>query len=73
VVDYLLNLLPSICFDFKISYNAASSEVALFLRNDPEDLRPFLLKRFLFFIAIKLIKKELVNHPGREMKLVKIR
>ena len=37
---------------------AASAEVPLFLRNDLKDLRLFLLKRFLFFIDIKVIKKE---------------
>ena len=42
------------CFDFKIFQNAASAEVALFLRNDLKDLRPFLLKRFLFFMDIKV-------------------
>ena len=54
----LLNFLPSRFFDFKIFHNAASAEVDLFLRDDLKDLRPFLLKRFLFFIDIKVKRKE---------------
>jgi len=42
------------CFDCKISHNSTSAEVDLFPRDDLKDLRPFLLKRFLFFIDIKL-------------------
>jgi len=45
-------------FDFKMSHNAASAEVDLFLRDALKDLRSFLLKRFLFFIDIKVIKQE---------------
>jgi hypothetical protein len=41
-----------------MSHNAASAEVDLFLRDDLKDLRPFLLKRFLFFIDIKVKRKE---------------
>jgi hypothetical protein len=40
-----------------MSYNAASAEVDLFLRDDLKDLRPFLLKRILFFIEIKVRRK----------------
>jgi len=36
--------------------------VDLFLRDDLKDLRPFLLKRFLFFIDIKV---ERINQPPR--------
>ena len=39
-------------------YNVASAEVDLFLRDDLKDLRPFLLKRFLFFIDIKVKRNE---------------
>jgi hypothetical protein len=54
VVDFLLNFLPSRFLDFKKSYNAASAEVELFLRDDLKDLRPFLLKRLLLFIVPKV-------------------
>jgi len=54
-------------------HNAASAEVDLFLRDDLKDLRPFLLKRFLFFIDIKVIRKKEINHPGRDKNLVNIR
>jgi hypothetical protein len=53
--------------------NTACAEVDLFLRVDMKDLRPFLLNRFLFFKDIKIKRKEQINHPGREMNLVKIR
>jgi hypothetical protein len=46
-----------------MSHNAASDEVALFLRSDLKDLRPFLLKRFLFVIDIKIRKG--INQPPR--------
>jgi len=52
VVDLLIRSI--LFFDFNISHNAASAEVDLFLRDDLTDLRPFLLKRFLFFIEIKV-------------------
>ena len=45
-------------FDFKMSHNAASAEVALFLRNDLKNLRCILLKRILFFIDIKVTKRK---------------
>jgi len=41
-----------------MSHNAASAEVDLLLRQDLKDLRPFLLKRFLLFIDIKIKRKE---------------
>ena len=60
VVDWLVIQCGSLssCFDFKMSHNAASAEVDVFLRDDLKDLRPFLLKRFLFFIDIKVKRKE---------------
>jgi hypothetical protein len=44
VVDYLLNFLPLRFLDFKMFHNASSAKVDLFLRDDMNDLRPFLLK-----------------------------
>ena len=46
-----------------------SAEVALFLRNDLKDLRPFLLKKFLFFIDIKVIKSNKSTTPAGELIL----
>ncbi len=54
----------SSCFDFKMSPNATSAEVALFLRDDLKDLRSFLLKRFLFFIDIKVKKRNKSTTPA---------
>ena len=39
-------------------HNAASTEVELFLRDDLKDLRPFLLKRLMFFIVTKVRREE---------------
>jgi hypothetical protein len=45
-------------------HNAASAEVDLFLRNDLNDLRSFLLKRLLFFIDIKVTKRKKSTTPA---------
>jgi hypothetical protein len=42
----------------------ASAELDLFLSDDLKNLRLFLLKRFLFFISIKVSKKSM-NQPPR--------
>jgi len=54
----IFNFLPSSFFDFKISQNTISAEVDLFLRDDLKDLRPFLLKRLMFFIITKVRRME---------------
>ena len=41
-----------------MSHNSASAEVDLFLSDDLKNLRFFLLKRFLFFIAIKVRRNQ---------------
>ena len=51
IIKELERLLPAGVVDL-------SAEVDLFLRNDLKDLRSFLFKRLLFFIEIKVIKKE---------------
>jgi hypothetical protein len=43
VVDCLLNFLPSKFLDFKMFHNAALKEADQFLRDDLNDLRPFLV------------------------------
>jgi len=53
VVDWLV---LSSFHDFNISHNAASDEVDLFLRDDLKDLKPFLVKKFLFFIKIMITR-----------------
>jgi hypothetical protein len=54
----------SIFFDFKIFQNSASGGVNLFLRDDLKNFRPFLLKRFLFFIEIKVRKRNKSTTPA---------
>ena len=49
-------------------HNTASAEVDLFLSDDLKNLRLFLLKRFWFFIPIKVRRIQWTNHPGREIK-----
>ena len=61
VVDWLV---LSSFHDFNISHNAASAEVDLFLRDDLTDLRPFLLKRFLLLIDIKIKRKNKSTTPA---------
>jgi hypothetical protein len=39
-------------------HNSASAEVDLFLSDDLKNLRLFLLKRFLFFIPIKVRRNQ---------------
>jgi hypothetical protein len=43
------------CVDY---HNSASPEVDLFLGDDLKNLRLFLLKRFWFFIPIKVIRSQ---------------
>jgi hypothetical protein len=50
-----------------------SAQVALLQRDEMKDLKPFLLKRVSFFIDMKVKRKAYINHPGREMNIVKIR
>jgi len=47
-----------------MSHNSASAEVDLFLSDDLKDLRPFLLKRFVFFIVIKVKKSNISTTPA---------
>ena len=58
VVDCLLNFLALSFFDFKMFHNTASAEVDLFLSDDLKNLRLFLLKRFWFFIPIKVRRNQ---------------
>ena len=52
VVDMIFTMGSSVKLNNKfLSHNAASAEVDLFLRDDLKDLRPFLLKRLMFFIV----------------------
>ena len=39
-------------------HNSASAEVDLFLRDDLKNLRLFLLKRFWFFMSIKVRRNQ---------------
>ena len=54
----LLNFLALSFFDFKMFHNSASAEVDLFLSNDLKNLRLFLLKRFWFFMSIKVRRNQ---------------
>ena len=49
-------------------HNSASAEVDLFLSDDLKNLRLFLLKRFWFFMPIKVGRNQWINLPGREIK-----
>ena len=47
----------------------ASAEVDVFLRNDLKDLRPFLLKKFLFFADIKIKRRNKSTTPAGKLSL----
>jgi len=51
-----------------MSNNVDSAELELFLRYDLKDLRSFLLKRFLFFIGLKVKERNKSTTPaGKEI------
>ena len=52
---------------------ATTGEVDLVLRDDLKDLKPFTLKRFMFFIDKMVQKRNKSTTPAGEMKLVTIR
>ena len=59
VVDMIFTMGSSVKLNNKVlSDNAASAEVDLFLRDELKDLRPFLLKRLMFFIVTKVRRME---------------
>ena len=74
VVDMIFTMGSSVKFNNKFfSHNAASAEVDLFLRDDLKDLRPFLLKRLMFFYSYKGKKNEMNQPPRPGNKPVTIR